>query len=286
MTSKQILKLSPLPVAETLELLIFITKKSREFLLTHPETPLSSLQTGQYRRLEKKRLNNWPLAYLIGSQDFWGRNFKLNNKVLIPRPETELLVEEVLHLARTSDSPPTIIDIGTGSAAIIISLAKELEKNSPFYEKTEFLASDISRAALDLARRNAAAHQLEKRIKFRHGDLLGPWHRNLKGKNLIIAANLPYLNKKQIKESPTIAREPLLALDGGWDGLTYYRKLFKQLAKINYRRLDLICEISPEQKKLISDLAKKAFPEQAIFLKKDWRQKDRFLLIKYFSKNN
>jgi release factor glutamine methyltransferase len=171
--------------------------------------------------------------------------------------------------------------LGTGSGAIIITLAVELKKQTPeLFKKTNFLAVDISRLAVKIAKQNAKIQQLDKKVEFFIGDLLKPLVKKIKNKNLIIAANLPYLTAKQIRQAPTIQKEPHQALNGGADGLKYYRELFKQLKTVKYRAIALFCEISPEQKIKIKILAKKYFPGQKIIILKDWRKKDRLLIIK------
>jgi release factor glutamine methyltransferase len=272
---------SPLPRLETEVLVSFLLKKDREFLLTHPETSVSRLIYKKFLTLAARHLKYWPIAYLIGQKEFYGRDFKVNPTVLIPRPETELMVEEILSTAKNKAG--MIVDVGTGSGAIIITVAAELKKSTSHLDKdTSFAAVDISPTALKIAKENARQHSLSK-IGFYRGDLLAPLKLDEKKSRgrLIIAANLPYLTPAQIKGSPSIKREPRLALDGGPDGLKYYRRLFQQLVKLDLRETEIIilCEINPGQRNAGIRLVKKYFPDATARIKKDLAKKYRLLDI-------
>ena len=261
MTLKQVYTNSLLPRRETEILLAFLLNKRREFLLTYPETIVPPLIYKRFKALEKKRRANWPISY-----------FKVTPAVLTPRPETEMIVEEILKIDLERS---LMIDLGTGSGAIIIACAKNLKNKS-----TQFLAVDISRPALNIARQNANLHGLNKKIKFYQGNLLTPIRQQLINQNLIISANLPYLTSTQVKKAPSISREPRVALIAGSDGLKYYRILFKQLSAITYESLTLLCEIDPGQKNKILALSKKYFFGAKIEIKKDLAGKHRLAVIK------
>jgi release factor glutamine methyltransferase len=168
-----------------------VMKKPREFVMTHPEFKLSKVQGLKIKSLIARRMKHEPIAYILGHKEFFGLDFKVTPDTLIPRPETELLVEEVLKLAPKNRK---IMDIGTGSGNIIISLAKNLP------EKNNFVAIDISKKALTIARHNAKLHKVDKKIKFLHGNLLDPIIKNRSmfhaPCSMIILANLPYLSKE------------------------------------------------------------------------------------------
>ncbi|MDP2944433.1 MAG: peptide chain release factor N(5)-glutamine methyltransferase [bacterium] len=305
MELKNVLKTSSLPRPEIELLLAHLLNKSREFLLTHPETEIRPAVYKRFKLLEAKRLKNWPIAYLTGYKEFYGLNFKVSPAVLTPRPETEIIVEKIVNIFLNKSSrlvklekskqdryllykpkllKPVIIDLGTGAGAIIISVAKELKRLTPsIYRQAEFLAVDISAPALKIAKSNAAYHKLARKIKFYQGNLLSPLKlnkRDLSQSELIIAANLPYLTPAQIKKSPSISREPLLALDGGIDGLKYYQELFKQLSKLPaIGNLRIICEIDDSQAKKIRTLTKKYFPHAASKILLDLSGKKRFLFF-------
>lgn len=293
MELRDILKKSSLPRLEIEILLAFLLNKSREFLLTHPELKISSAIYQKFKVLEAKRLKNWPIAYLIGVKEFYGLDFKVSSAVLTPRPETEKIVDDIVEIVKENKSSfadpgkssvlkPIIVDLGTGSGAIIISIAKELKRLTPaVYRRAEFLAVDISGRALKIAKANAAHHGLSSKIKFYRGNLLAPLKldkRDLSRHELIIAANLPYLTPKQIRKSPSISREPLLALDGGSDGLKYYRELFRQLSGLSaIGNLRIICEIDDSQAKKIKALTARYFPCVSSEIIYDLSGKKRFL---------
>ena len=276
MTINQIINNCKLGPEEGLSLLSFIEQKPIVVLLTHLEQRVTAYNFQKFRILEKRRLNNWPFAYLTGQKEFFGLNFQVNKNVLIPRPETELIVEEIIkEVINQPNITRFIIDLGTGSGAIIVSLAKNIKQTN-----IKFFASDISQSALRIAKKNAKGNSVNKRIKFFRGNLLKPVIKNLKNKDLIITANLPYLTKAQIKKSPSISREPKLALDGGPGGLKYYEELFKQLRDISYRSLFLMIEIDPTQTTKIKSLAKKYFSLADLEMQLDLAGRQRFAIIK------
>lgn len=282
-TISQILTASSLPRLETELLLGFVLKKKREYILTHPEITVSEKTAQQFKKLEKKRHNNWPLPYLTGNQEFYGLNFKVSPAVLIPRPETELIIDflKTSFLKLPANAQPLIADVGTGSGAIIISAAREASRNAQLFQRTIFLGIDISAPALKIARLNASQHKLGRKIKFLKNNLLNQLPaKKFKGRDLLMSANLPYLTLKQIKEQPSIAREPRLALDGGADGLDLYRRLFHQLNSLPINSLFLVCEIDPGQTAKITKLAKALMRDSSSEIKQDLRQKNRFLIIK------
>ncbi|MFA4818001.1 MAG: peptide chain release factor N(5)-glutamine methyltransferase [Parcubacteria group bacterium] len=261
-----------------LELLIANSiKKPREFVLAHPEFSLSSLKIENLiRRLAKKiarRRRGEPLAYILGHKEFFGLDFKVNRHTLIPRPETEMLVEEVLKL---DPKNKTVIDIGTGSGNIIISLIKNLKN------KNKFIATDISANALKVAKQNARIHKVSGDIKFIKSDLLDYFleHPALIKKDCVIIANLPYLDlgwKTLLKSSETkgLKFEPRIALYAGEDGLDAYRQLAGQLKKMKSvikNKITILCEIGHIQKKGMENMF--SFANKASF-KKDlagkWR---------------
>jgi release factor glutamine methyltransferase len=262
---------------EAEKLLAFILEKPREFLLTHPEKIISPAQLKKYQSLIKKRCANWPLAYLAGQKNFYNLNFKVNPCVLIPRPETEIMVDEIVYLAQKENLPLKIIDVGAGSGCIITAVAKNLKN-----KKAELLGLDISAPALKLAQTNARLNHA-KNIKFIKSNLLQalinkPKYKNIDG-HLIIAANLPYLTPAQFRNSLTIQREPKKALVASENGLKYYRELFEQIKKIQANKITLFCEIDPGQKNGIIKLAHKFFPQALCQTKNDLAGLDRLVII-------
>jgi release factor glutamine methyltransferase len=284
----QIIRNSPLPPKEIEILLSFLLDKNRESLLAHPEIEISQALYKKFKKLEKKRLNGWSIAVLIGQKEFYGLNFKVDKNVLVPRPETELMIEEILKLNKNNESNLNLIDVGTGSGAIIITCAQIFKNLSPVqYKKTNFWAIDISNLALRVAKQNAKLNYQGEKIKFVHGNLLTPLNKKLKfnwlsGEKFIIAANLPYLTPQQIKFAPSIKKEPRLALVAGRDGLKYYQALFKQLKtlnSVNKLKIDILCEIDPKQTSAIKLIIKKYSPTGNIKIKKDLAGKNRLIII-------
>lgn len=263
-----------------------VTKKSRSFILAHPEYRLTRIQSEKIKSLLARRIKYEPLAYILGYKEFYGLEFKVNKNVLVPRPETELIVDEALSLISHSSQPITIIDVGTGSGCIITTLAKLIN-----YElritNYKFFAVDISPKALLIAKQNAKKHNISDKVRFIKGNLFDPFIHNSKfiiyDSGLIITANLPYLTPKQVKESPSIQREPKLALVAGHDGLKYYRELFKQIKKIKTLRPDLnitiFCEIDHTQTKNFQSLLKKELPNSKPEVLKDIHCLDRIITI-------
>lgn len=189
--------------------------------------PLSLAQCQEFWRLLQRRATHEPLQYITGVQEFWSLEFQVTPNVLIPRPETEILVETVLQLLSPvsglqSPVSSRMLDIGTGSGCIAITLAKELPK-------AELWAVDISPAALLVARENAQRHGVGERIHFLQGDLFSPLGNEVLLFDVIVS-NPPYIARSElITLQPEVsAWEPHVALDGGSDGLAFYRRLVQE----------------------------------------------------------
>jgi len=268
------------PQLEIELLLSWIIKKPRSFIIAHGDTKLSPTQIASFNRLLVKRLNNYPLAYIVGYQEFYGHNFLVNTHTLIPRPETELLVESLLIDAKKYQGPKAVIDVGCGSGCILISLAKNLSTKENY-----FFGLDISLAALRIARKNARQHKI-KNYQIRRSDLLNAWLKKyqdkFKNRPLFIAANLPYLTPRQIAASPSIKHEPRLALAAGPDGLKYYRQLFQQIKNIN-QPVAIYCEIDARQKSNFKKIAKLYLPKFFLQIKSDLAGLDRLTILKNFN---
>ena len=225
MLIKEILKTFPINKTEAEIILADLLSKDRSFLHAYPEFKLTRPQEHRYIELLKRRESNEPLAYILGYKEFYGLRFFVDKRVLIPRPETEDLVDQVLKFVE--DNYPgmqiKIADVGTGSGCIAVTLAVCLPEAKIF-------ATDINQDALGLAKKNAKYHQVEDKIIFLEGDLLSPLSESVD----IIVANLPYIKSAGIKKlDPQISKwEPKIALDGGSDGLKLYRFLFKQAEKV------------------------------------------------------
>jgi len=286
-------KISPLD----LEILISHTiGKPKEFILTHPEFELDELKIKNLKFKIARRAKGEPVAYITGCKEFYGLDFKVNKNVLIPRPETEQIVELVISnlpacpVDRQSviwkNKKIVIIDIGTGSGNIIISIAKWLKKSKLPITNYQLLASDISSKSLRVAKQNAKKHKVENKIKFLQGDLLKPFVKNkiFKIQNskfkILITANLPYLSRKIYDSTPADVKkyEPKFALYSPKNGLEHYEKLFKQIKIIiPCYMLHATCymEISPEQKNKLAKLIKNYFPQSKTVFHKDLAEKWR-----------
>lgn len=270
--AKKLEKHSSTPQLDAEILLSYTIKKPREFILGHPEISLNKAQKNKFKEFIERRAKYEPIAYILGEKDFYGLNFKVNKNTLIPRPETELLVEKALDqiLSSTSSTNKTIIDIGTGSGNIIISIVRSFENNSNLKNiDFKFYGLDLSKKALLVAKHNAKKNNVADKIKFLKSNLLECFlKKNLAIKqfsNLIILANLPYLEenwKNSLKDKDTkgLKYEPDLALYSGEDGLDAYQKLSNQIKSLSSKNILLFCEIGPAQKpkmKKIFSFAKK-----------------------------
>ncbi|MFH0951407.1 MAG: peptide chain release factor N(5)-glutamine methyltransferase [bacterium] len=256
-------------------------QQTRVFILSHSEIELSSEQQSAFEAMIAKRQAHWPVAYLLGQQEFYGLNFIVNQDVLIPRPETELMVDSILASQEAINSQTTIIDIGTGSGCIIIALAKHLS-----HITSHFIGTDISEPALTVAKANAQTHQ--QNITFLTGSLLEPivQQPELITNDLIITANLPYLDKDwetslQFPDSAGLQYEPTVALTDQADGLLYYRQLAQQLTELLILkpdlRIKLYCEFNEGQALGLQAI----FAQQTITIAKDLAGLDRLAIIKY-----
>jgi release factor glutamine methyltransferase len=251
-------------------LLSHVLKKPRSYLYIWPEKKITKKQETRYRRLVAGRLKEEPVAYLVRDKEFYGLNFYVDKNVLIPRPETECLVEEIFktirHKPYAIGHKLTIADIGTGSGCLAITLKKYLPK-------AKIYASDISKKALAVAKKNAKKHKVK--IFWKHGDLLTPLK---KIKFNIIMTNLPYLTSRQMKNK-TIQAEPKSALFGGQDGLDIYRELLNQIKELKYRPL-VFLEIDPAQTVKIRKMIKNILPTFIMKIKNDLAGKERIVMIK------
>jgi release factor glutamine methyltransferase len=282
-TIKQILLKTNLAKLDAELIIAHVLQKPREYVIAHPELKISLLKTWKIKRLFKIRQDNFPLSYITGQKNFFGLDFIVNKNVLIPRPETEIMVETVLEQLKNNNNKNTIlIDIGTGSGCIPISINKSIITSSTISTPTTFYAVDISKKALDIAKQNAKKHNVN--INFLQGDLLKPIINKLKqNKQIIITANLPYITEKQFQTEPSIQHEPKEALVADNQGLALYEKLLKQIQQIlltfNFQLLTYL-EIDPDQTEKIKKLIKKYLPEANIEIKKDLCGLDRLVIIK------
>jgi len=246
-------------------LLSYVLKKSREYLFAHPEKMANKNQVYWLKSLLKRRSRLEPIAYLTHQKEFYNLEFYVDQRVLIPRPETEILVEEILKMI-PKNSKATIADIGTGSGCIAITLAKHLPK-------AKIIASDISKNAIAVAKRNASRYSVAKRVKFVVGNLLKPIAHPID----IIVANLPYLSQKD--ENKEIKFEPYQALFGRKNGLEHFENLLKQASVELNPQGKIFLEIQPAQLKSIKVIALNNFPKAEIRVIKDLSGQNRIMEI-------
>lgn len=271
-----------LPALERQVLLAHVTGKSRAWVLAHPEAPLTPEQQAAFEFAARQFQAGVPLPYILGHWEFFGLDFEVSPDVLIPRPETELLIETALAWARTHpplDAVYRIIDIGTGSGIIPVSLAVHLPA-------AHFLATDISPAALMVARRNAQKHGVAERIRFQQADLLDRSifeYSSIRGSNTrtfdILTANLPYIPTETLRALEIYGREPTLALDGDADGLQLIRRLLAEIAARGFSVRLILLEIEYRQGAAVAALARQHFPAAEIQIKKDLAGHDRLAMI-------
>jgi release factor glutamine methyltransferase len=224
-----------------------------------------------------RRAGHEPVSYLTGQKEFWSLKFEVNPEVLIPRPETELLVEQTIRVLSTQAGPRTLIELGTGCGAVSIALSKSLARREP----TRMIATDLSRGALKTSRKNAALHGVEKFIHFVQGDWLSPFSDQSRWIDLLVS-NPPYISENEILLLPlTVKRfEPLKALSGGQDGLDAVRLIIKQASKQLKVGGWIILEIGESQGRQILTLAEEHH-FNPITLLRDHAGKDRVLKACY-----
>ncbi len=242
-----------------------------------------------------QRLKNKPIAYIINRKEFYGYDFYVDENVLIPRPETELMVEEVLKILKLANgdghlrrcpSPANLIDIGTGSGCIIISILNELAKNKNDKVIHNAYANDISQKAIRITKINAKKYNLSKKIKFVKDDFKKFLNEKdiYDSNELIITANLPYIKNDDYKNLSINVKkyEPKIALIAGKDGLVYIEKLVKSILKIKKKykqKIYIFIEADPNQMSEIKTLFRKNFNSAIIKIIRDLSQKKRIVSV-------
>ena len=262
------LSLRPVTEAARLEaevLLAHVLQVSRAALLAHPERVPSARQLSYYRNLVRRRAADYPLPYLLGYAEFYSLEFEVSPEVLIPRPETETLVDLAL-----ACQPGTVVDVGAGSGCIAVSLALHLPDATIY-------AIEISRAALAVAQRNAERHRVTDRVQFIVGDVLAPRPAPVD----LIVSNPPYVSTSECAQLPPSIRdyEPRLALDGGADGLDVIRRLFLDAPGVLHAGGKLLIEIGAEQGEAVTQLAYTYFPGATVRVHPDLAGRDRVLEV-------
>ena len=244
---------------------------SRAEMLAHRERELSPDVVERFLALVERRAQGAPLAYVTGEAGFYGRMFGVDARVLVPRPETELAVEWALrHLRAIGRENGTAADIGTGSGAVAVTLACELPELGVY-------ASDVSQGALSVARRNAARNNVFQHVTFLRGDLAVPLLEYAPFD--CVVANLPYVPSAECAAAPDpVSFEPLLARDGGGDGLVLYRRLVLDLPKLVAPRGIAVLEAAPANARLLEDLVRVILPRAGVETVRDYADLDRFVV--------
>jgi release factor glutamine methyltransferase len=246
-----------------------VLNKNRAYVLAHPDKRLTIQQIKRISQSINEIKKEMPVAYIIGHKEFFGIDFFVDKNTLIPRPDTELMVECALEKI-AQNKYDAILDIGTGSGCIAITAAKHINK------KIKIIASDISANALKIAKKNAKRHNIK--IKFIKSDLLK--NINPTEKNILILANLPYLTKKQFDSEKSIQKEPRTALVAKEGGLESYKKLTQQIkTKMRDKNITMMFEIDPSQAEKIKKIIHARFPNSKIEIKKDLSGFDRLAII-------
>lgn len=267
--SKELEEISPTPRLDVETLLQKVLGVDRLYILLNLERVLSEDEEQLFNKFINERLNNRPIAYIVGNREFMGLDFFVKEGVLIPRPDTEVLVEEVIKLAKKKDAK-NILDIGTGSGAITVSLAKYLEN-------VKVTSVDISDIALEIGKRNAISNEVNDRINFVKSDLFTNIDKETKFD--IIVSNPPYIKRevidtldKQVKDY-----EPYNALEGGVDGLDFYRAITKQAKNYLKKGGILAYEVGHDQSEDVSKLMEMDGYTN-IYTLKDLQQIDRVVI--------
>ncbi len=244
------------------------TGSSREWLLANPQFPLDESVLSLLDEDIHDLKNGKPLAYILENWDFYGLPFLVTPAVLIPRPETELLVETALEILSHKQPASLVTDIGTGSGCIATAIAKH-------QLNTKVVATDISFSALKVARVNIQRHALEEHVHLIQSDLLN----GTQARFDLICANLPYIPTRALQELPVVRYEPSLALDGGKDGLKLMRKLLSQAQDHLAEHGSLLFEMQFDQADALCSLVGLHFPGAEVIIKRDLSGHDRLLVI-------
>jgi release factor glutamine methyltransferase len=251
-------------------LLAEILRRDRSFLFSHPEFLLSSEAEELLRIWIGRRSHGLPVAYILGKKEFWSLEFMVTPAVLIPRPETEVLVSISIERAQEGKTG-RIAEVGCGSGAVLVSLAIELKES-------RFCAIDSSPDALWVARRNARRYGIEERVFFLQGSLLTPVEdRGWKGEVDLVISNPPYIPREETSCLPCDIRlyEPKKALDGGRDGLSFYRQLIPQAAGFLRPGGWLIVEVGKGQSRAIRRLLSRSEDFPIVTVTRDYQGVER-----------
>jgi release factor glutamine methyltransferase len=242
--------------------------KTRAWILAHPEAPLSEEQIEYLQQATNRLEIGEPLPYVLGHWEFYGLDFTVTSDVLIPRPETELLVDQALSWMSEHPGRRFALEIGTGSGCIAISLAVNIPN-------LVILAIDISHPALRVATQNAIQHKVAEQVLTVAADLFPPTHKRFD----LVCANLPYIPTQRFRDSKIYGKEPDLSLDGGAFGLDLIDKMVNQAPKYLIEGGSMFFEIDASQGKIVKNLAEDAFPDANVNVLTDLAGRDRLVYI-------
>ncbi|MCL4560484.1 MAG: peptide chain release factor N(5)-glutamine methyltransferase [Chloroflexi bacterium] len=259
---------SETPLLDAQVLLAYILDKPRTWVLAHLEASLTPIQSEALQAALSSLEQGEPLPYVLGHWEFYGVDLLITPEVLIPRPETELLVEEALRWLRDHPSRRRTVDVGTGSGCIAVSLAAHTPD-------LHLLATDLSPGALRVAQANLRHSGLSGRVQLIQVDLLAA----LVGPFDLVCANLPYVPTDMLHSLAVYRREPALALDGGTDGLDLIRRLLLQAKTRLATGGRILCEIEAGQGMAAQELGYVVFPEAQVRVIQDLSGRDRLLII-------
>ncbi|MCG6944513.1 MAG: peptide chain release factor N(5)-glutamine methyltransferase [Deltaproteobacteria bacterium] len=262
----------PEPRTSSEVLLAHVLAEDRLFLYLNYDRPMEGSELAAYRACIKRRLEGEPNQYITGLQEFWSLPFRVSPDVLIPRPETEVLVEAVLEFLDKADSDLDILDLGTGSGAIAIALARELPA-------ARIVATDLSMAALDLAQENARSHQVDERIFLVRADMFAALPGDSQ-KFKAVVTNPPYVSDAEMLELPREIRdfEPHHALEGGPDGLAAIRHIIAVAPTVLSQAGALCMEMGAGQAESVSGLVLESQEYRNFHIRKDYSGLDRVLV--------
>ncbi|PKB73788.1 MAG: protein-(glutamine-N5) methyltransferase, release factor-specific [SAR202 cluster bacterium Io17-Chloro-G7] len=248
-----------------------VMRMPRQDIFSNQENEVTPQQERDLAAIVERRLTREPLAYILGIREFYGINLLVNSNVLIPRPETENLVEHALFMALMGMETTELViaDVGTGTGAIAITLAIHMPG-------ARIYAFDNDDAVLDVAAYNIRSHNVADRVTLGKGDLLEPLREPVD----LIVANLPYIPTSRIPTlQPEIQWEPIGALDGGEDGLDPIRRLLSQAASKVKEQATILLELDPEQVPAVEELAKQHFPQATTSVEQDLAHLNRIFVI-------
>ncbi|PKM83745.1 MAG: peptide chain release factor N(5)-glutamine methyltransferase [Firmicutes bacterium HGW-Firmicutes-13] len=261
-------------IFEAALLLAFSIKKDLVYVYTYSEKDISEEVKAEYGRLVERRASGVPYHYLTGEKEFMGLSFRVTPKVLIPRPETEILAEEAVKWVREQGGGPfNILDLCTGSGVLAVTLAR-------MFPRCSVWGADISSGALEIARENARLHGVDKRAAFLQGDLWDSLNDSGEVNFSVIVSNPPYIPNSELSTLPReiSENEPVTALDGGSDGLHFYRRITAGLQNYLDSPGILALEVGIGQSEEVVSLVRQTGLFKEVKVVKDYRAVDRVVV--------